>query len=182
MAVLLVEPSAYKIDLSTATQPVDEDKAPTKKRKGVRGRGRPSKPKKQKGAGGKKYADARGAKRGSRGRKQDVIYIQEQPQIDLDALNEGLYMLVQTGTCRRLVLTEIYANETPHKCKSRKDARIDICTHTYSYTDPTVPCCDICHPQLLELTRPGIAPMMPRQKAVKRGVPCEAVQDRLARW
>lgn len=46
----------------------------------------------------------------------------------------------------------------------------------------SVPCCDICCPHLLDLTRPGKPPVIPRQAAVKRGVPNTMVQDQLHEW
>lgn len=53
---------------------------------------------------------------------------------------------------------------------------------TISPAEPTVPCCDICDPTLLDRTRPGCPPRTPRQTAVKRGVPDKAVQVALNQW
>jgi len=32
--------------------------------------------------------------------EHDAVFIKEQPQINPEALNEGLYVLVQTGKCQ----------------------------------------------------------------------------------
>jgi hypothetical protein len=98
-------------DLEDAEQNKTSDKK--QKAKGSRWWDRRRKLKKQKGEGGKAYGNARGAKRGQRGGKHDAVFVREQPRIDPNALDEGLYVLVQTGKCRRLVLTEIYGNKPP---------------------------------------------------------------------
>jgi len=64
----------------------------------------------------KNYAIARGGQRGSNNPALDVILINDCPAIDEEADDEGLYSLVQSGICRRLVLTRIYGNKTPSKC------------------------------------------------------------------
>jgi hypothetical protein len=113
--VLLVEQSVYKVDLDNLPEAEDQTNSKTKANGKWKGRGKVRKLKKQKGKGGKAYGDARGAKRGARGGQHDTIFIKEQPQINPEALDEGLYVLVQTGKCRRLVLTEIYGNKSPRE-------------------------------------------------------------------
>lgn len=114
--MLLVEPSTYKIDPNAEDD--DEEVALTSKTKS-KGKGKPRrsgrarKLKKQKGKGGKAYANACGIRRGARGGMHDTIFVREQPLIDPEGLDEGLYVLAQTGKCRRAVLTEIYKNPTP---------------------------------------------------------------------
>ncbi|KAJ7226963.1 hypothetical protein GGX14DRAFT_693065 [Mycena pura] len=117
--------------------------------------------KKRKAAERKAYANSRGAKRGAIGGKHDFIFKQDTPILDPEAPNEGLYVLVQTGTCRRAVLTLIYGNKP---------------------AQPTVPCCDICCPELLDQTRPGKPLAVPRQSSVKRGEVNRDLQLVLHNW
>ncbi|KAJ7443700.1 P-loop containing nucleoside triphosphate hydrolase protein [Mycena latifolia] len=109
----------------------------------------------------KAHAKARGVHRGSAGGKHDAIFVRDTPPLDPESPNEGLHVLVQTGLCRRLVLTDIYQNKPPV---------------------PTVPCCDICCPELLDLARPGKPPPALRQSAVKRGEVDTEVQIQLNQW
>ena len=73
---------------------------------------------KKTGKDGQVHANSCGAKRGARGGQHDTIFVKEQPRIQPDAPDEGLHVLVQTGTCRRLVLTEIYGNRIPRNLLS----------------------------------------------------------------
>ncbi len=50
---------------------------------------------------------------GQRGGQQDEILTKTTFPLDPEAADEGLYVLVQAGTCRRLVLTEIFNNKHP---------------------------------------------------------------------
>ncbi|KAF8061542.1 P-loop containing nucleoside triphosphate hydrolase protein [Lyophyllum atratum] len=93
------------------------------------------------------YAIARGVKRGGADKKHDAVLVRDCPPIDPEAEDEGLVSLVQSGTCRRAILTKVYNNKP---------------------AEPTVPCCDICEPWLLDLTRPGEAPKSAaRRKKIK---------------
>lgn len=47
---------------------------------------------------------------------------------------------------------------------------------------PSVPCCDICDPSLLDRTRPGITSGTKRPLRVKRGKPSTLVLDELHAW
>jgi hypothetical protein len=64
----------------------------------------------------KQAAQARGSKQGTQDRKNDNI-LKQQPIIDAESMNEGLYALVQTGICHQKVLTEIYGNKPASKFK-----------------------------------------------------------------
>jgi len=55
------------------------------------------------------YAIAQGVKRGGAD-KNNTVVIHDCPPIDAEAEDEGLLSLVQSGTCRRAVLTKVYAN------------------------------------------------------------------------
>ncbi|KAF8808257.1 hypothetical protein BYT27DRAFT_7049518, partial [Phlegmacium glaucopus] len=107
------------------------------------------------------HAIARGGKRGSNDPKHDVILILDCPAIDEEADDEGLYSFVQSGTCRRMVLTQIYNNKPPN---------------------PIVPCCDICEPSLLDLTRPGNPMDSGKVSRIKVGESCSAVLEKLHDW
>ncbi|KAH7907966.1 P-loop containing nucleoside triphosphate hydrolase protein [Hygrophoropsis aurantiaca] len=139
IAVLLVEQSAFEVDLLEVNFQSDKEKKGKAKGKG------------------KAYGQTKGSSEGL----HDTIFVAEQPRLDPNADNEGLHVLVQTGICRRQVLTEIYKNQS---------------------AEPTVPCCDLCAPALLEKVRPGIAPVTQRQTSIKRGETSEMVQTHLHNW
>ena len=52
----------------------------------------------------------------------------------------------------------------------------------YHPPGPTVPCCDLCDPSLLNKTRPGTPPVVARQTTVKRGQASEYTQQKLVDW
>ncbi|KAJ7917805.1 hypothetical protein B0H13DRAFT_2322014 [Mycena leptocephala] len=133
LAILLVEPTAYAVDLVEASE------------KNGGGRGKKKGTKKEK----------------ETGRKHDAIFVVDTPPLDPEAEDEGLLVFVQTGECRRAVLTRIY-NHKP--------------------AQPLVSCCDICCPGLLDKTRPGKPPVVPRQLAVKRGEINPDIQPVLHNW
>ncbi|KAF8950950.1 hypothetical protein BDZ97DRAFT_1891098 [Flammula alnicola] len=103
------------------------------------------------------HAIARGGKRGSNDPGLDAILIRDCPAIDEEAEDEGLYSLVQSGVCRRSVLTQIVL-------------------------DPTVPCCDICDPSLLDRTCPGKRTDGAKTSRVKVGVLSSPVLEKLHDW
>ena len=53
---------------------------------------------------------------------------------------------------------------------------------TSSLTDPSVPCCDICHPELLNRTRPARSETVKRKPQVKFGLANSDVEDALHEW
>lgn len=117
LAVLLAEQSAFQVDLDDMGK-VQETTTSAKSSKGGRkkGKGRTHKQKKAKGKGGKKHGEARGSRRGARDGLHDAIFVREQPRIDPEGLDEGLYALVQTGRCRRNVITQVYNNKPTCQC------------------------------------------------------------------
>lgn len=62
-------------------------------------------------ASNKEYAKSRGVERGGFDPSKDESGDGEDIPLDTLALDEGLYTLVQTGKCRRLVLTRVFQNE-----------------------------------------------------------------------
>ncbi|CAA7269640.1 unnamed protein product [Cyclocybe aegerita] len=74
----------------------------------------------------------------------------------------GRHNTILSGTCQRRVLGVIYGHVL--------------------VAVPSVPCCDICCPELLNRTRPGKRPKNTRAKVVKRGEPCQLVIDAVVAW
>ncbi|KAI5891065.1 P-loop containing nucleoside triphosphate hydrolase protein [Schizophyllum commune H4-8] len=136
LAVLLVEPSAYNVDLLAG---LDAEVATTEKTEkgGKGGKRRRRKKPRRKVVKGKEYANLRGRQRGARSGKKDDFppgdVEQCIPRHDDDA--EGLYHVVQSRTCRREVIVGMF--------------------DSVKTVSPGVECCDICAPSLLDRTRPG---------------------------
>ncbi|KAJ7035030.1 P-loop containing nucleoside triphosphate hydrolase protein [Mycena alexandri] len=158
LTILLVEPSAYGIDLAEGI--ATKTSGGKGKKKGEKEK-ETNAEKREKAKKKKEYAKLRGVQRGGAGGKHDTIFVVETPALDPEAQDEGLLVFVQTMKCRRAVLTEIYNNKP---------------------AQPTAPCCDICCPQLLNKTRPGKSPAVARQSAIKRGEVNTDVQTALHQW
>ena len=110
LAVLLVEKSVYEADLSCLESAFEGKKS--KKGKGVRQSSMYPKATKQ-------YAISRGLLRGAYGGGTcDEILKRDEIALDRESMDEGLYTLVQTGKCRRKVLTTVFNNTNPCKCFS----------------------------------------------------------------
>lgn len=127
LAVLLVEQAAYGVDIgqdvreaeATAKGLPKRGKKQNKKRgkeKETAGAEKPKRKTKEEAKAQRNAAQARGSKRGTRDGQSDAIFVKEQPVLDAEIDDEGLHVLVQTGVCRRKVLTEIYGNKPPSKC------------------------------------------------------------------
>ncbi|EGN93326.1 hypothetical protein SERLA73DRAFT_156505 [Serpula lacrymans var. lacrymans S7.3] len=116
---------------------------------------------KQKKKTGKVHAQSQGSKQGAHGDLHDFILVKDEPVLDYATKDEGLLAFIQTGLCRRAVLTKVYGNKT---------------------NVVTVPCCNICDVSLLNEIRPGIISMQKRQSAAKKGEICEFVCENLQLW
>ncbi|KAH6899240.1 P-loop containing nucleoside triphosphate hydrolase protein, partial [Coprinopsis sp. MPI-PUGE-AT-0042] len=107
LAVLLVQPSVYEADLFKWAELAKDEKGSEKEKKKKKKSIRQSTtyPKAPKG-----YSKQRGVERGSVGDDwvEDVAFRREEVPLDVASTNEGLYSLVQSGTCRRKVLAQIY--------------------------------------------------------------------------
>ncbi|KAH9929200.1 P-loop containing nucleoside triphosphate hydrolase protein [Fomitopsis serialis] len=177
LAILIVERSAYALNLtldepssnglnqaprlSDAALPAQRsNKAPARRGKPVI-RGRKKKTSTQAKAN-KEYADAHGINRGGTSRK-DGVPASKQPCLDPDALDEGLLAFVQSTTCRRRVWADAF--ESP-----------------FSAPTGALACCDICHPGLLDRTRPGPGTQTARTKRVIRGLQDVEAQSALYQW
>ncbi|KAI0075723.1 P-loop containing nucleoside triphosphate hydrolase protein, partial [Panus rudis PR-1116 ss-1] len=158
LAILLVEPSAYKLD---PFKVMDKQQSPSKK--GVKQRSaKPTMPK------ASQYALEHGVKRGGLGQK-DVRPTGEQPPLNLEREDEGLLAYVQSTQCRRKVWQEVFEN----------GSTLEMTNHTSE-----IPCCDICNPELLDRTRPGVCPKSKSgsTKTPTRGFPDRAAQLKLEDW
>ena len=103
LAVLLVEKSVYEANLTR----LDEASSGHKKKSVRQSSTYPKAP--------KGYAIQHNVQRGSFGGLSDENLWKEDVPLDAKSLDEGLYSLAQTGSCRRKVLTGIYGNDTPHE-------------------------------------------------------------------
>lgn len=118
LAILLVERSAYGLDCE---QLVSELRAEASKGKGKNKttkakQKQTTRPERTTGeyekSTEKDFASSRGVKRGSRDGKSDVHPMAGwEPDMDPRAKDEGLLAFVQTGSCRRTVLTRVYKNK-----------------------------------------------------------------------
>jgi superfamily II DNA/RNA helicase len=107
LAVLLVERSAYEVDLKALDEEAEAQSVEGKKAAGkTKGKGT------KKTKGGKTYADAAGVNRGTYGGQSDTIFARVEPSAGFKGKDEGLYVLVQTSLCRRKVLHKVYDNRT----------------------------------------------------------------------
>ena len=106
IAVLLVERSAYSIDIQTPAGVESAPTAPQAKRAKGRSRGKVTTARK---SGPKGHADLHGVKRGnSTGTCDGPLNKINQPRIDQEAADEGLLAFVQSTQCRRQVWREVY--------------------------------------------------------------------------
>lgn len=126
LAVLLVEKSAYSLNCEELVSELQgESKGKKTKPKGRgKAKGKDKQPAQQEHTTGeyaksteKDFAQSRGVKRGSCDRKSDEHpKVGWEPRIDCRAKDEGLLAFVQTGSCRRNILTTVYENATPGQC------------------------------------------------------------------
>ncbi|KAL4263445.1 hypothetical protein AB1N83_008683 [Pleurotus pulmonarius] len=157
LAVLLVEKSAYAKAVNGDTEGETDMKG---KKKGTRRKGAVAAALGAKGEA-KAHSVERGINQGGYDGTDDGVRSHEQPKLDLEAEDEGMSAFIQTETCRREVLREVFGNKKP---------------------EPLVECCDICCPQLLDRVHP--APPLPvqRQSAIRRGQPILGVKSILNAW
>ncbi|KAI0675802.1 P-loop containing nucleoside triphosphate hydrolase protein [Trametes maxima] len=160
LAVLLVEKSAYNVDLvrsgpNTNTDPSSDHPAllSLAAKEGVSKRT-------QKEV--REYAKSHGVERGG-SKKHDAHPNGPQPQLDPEsAPDEGLLVFVQSTTCRRRIWAQAFDSSLA--------------------TEPTVQCCDLCHPQLLDKTHPATVQRQRQNKASKRGEPNALAERKLREW
>ncbi|KAJ6543187.1 P-loop containing nucleoside triphosphate hydrolase protein, partial [Mycena sp. CBHHK59/15] len=159
LAVMLVERTAFEVNSTGIDSNAKPVEASIRGRVGARGAGGRGSRGGRGGRGracggaklGKDYAVLHGQKRGSYGSKDDTIIRQSEPDIPNDAPGEGLYIYIQSTTCRAAVQATIFGN-------------MDLCR------DPAN-CCDLCNKQLFDRTRPSKPVPAAHQQTAKKGVP-----------
>ena len=113
--MLLVEKSVYDADvlkyLESASDERETEGSKKKKSRGVRQATTYPKATKESG-----YALSRGVVRGGADKDKDNTADGTDVPLDDMAIDEGLYSFVQTGSCRRRVLTAVYKNKEPGGC------------------------------------------------------------------
>ncbi|KAH9920827.1 P-loop containing nucleoside triphosphate hydrolase protein, partial [Epithele typhae] len=140
VAIMLVERKWYNVDLVSANPKPKKDPKLTQI-----------------------YAREHGVDRGS-STKEDTVPVGSQPTLDLDSDDEGLLVFIQSLTCRRQIIAEIF------------DSTVDS-------GKLTVPCCDICDPSLLDQARPSPPVKAEKQSRMpKKGTPDRAAQRKLIAW
>lgn len=177
LAVLLVKKSAYDVDLKE-TMRLQEEK-PSKKKTICTATDHPK-------SMDKNYAINHGVLVwGAYDGASDKIPADvEGGKVPLDKLSmdKGLHSLVQELTCRRSVLTAVYKNKKPSKLSISMWPPDMIKAHNLC-KDPTVPCCDLCSPSLLNRTRPGPPPKNTWKKACPTpGVVDKELKKEIVRW
>ncbi|KAH9914216.1 P-loop containing nucleoside triphosphate hydrolase protein [Fomitopsis serialis] len=166
IAILLVERSAYSINLQVTPQEDESSSAP-RSNKRRRGRKAPGPPKDGRKKVPKDYAKRHGVNRGSSaGSNSDgILNPADQPKINHDAEDEGLLAFVQSTQCRRKIWREIYE-----------------CPASGHDTTLPVPCCDVCDASLLDRARPPVVQSTRRNAKQKVGLPDPAAQTVLEEW
>ncbi|KAL1671144.1 P-loop containing nucleoside triphosphate hydrolase protein [Schizophyllum commune] len=125
-AVLLVESAAYNKVIAVELGDAEEGAATSSHRV--------AKPPNLTSTETTVYAKAHGRGRGAHNRRDSFpCSAWQQLPIEPDDETEGMYHFVQTKGCRRLILNQVFNNPLPAR--------------------PTVPCCDTCNPELLDLVR-----------------------------
>lgn len=114
LAVLLVERSAYNVDLDDS-ETVIPTKGPQQRKKTKKGEKaeKKSKAKQKSKKEVQAYAIAHGVRRGEQDGRFDEVAVKCCPPFKPDAADEGMHVFVQTTLCRREVLTATYNNEEP---------------------------------------------------------------------
>jgi hypothetical protein len=181
LAVLLAELSAFSVDIQATLEALQ--KATMAKTGDARtAKGRPRRNKKV--AVKKDIAISRGLKRGSMNPTYDSQppLAKSQAPVDPNADDENLLVFVQTGICRRKVLTEVYKNDIPGEFSGSDTDPYVKQRLTDLVQEPTTACCDICTPTLLDRIRPRIHLKQTRRVKITRGVPDKTTQGHLFVW
>ena len=124
----------------------------------------------------KDYARSHGRFRGA-WNANDALTPVADPPFTEDDKSEGAYLFVQATSCRRQVLRTVFVNP-PSRLFYHPN--YFIVSHTLS--EPTVPCCDICDPNLLDLVRPGQRPSSTTKKLTYSKHPNMVVVSALREW
>lgn len=109
LAVLLAEKSIYNADLTDLEKAAQNETGAAKgkgKKKSVRQSSEYPKATKE-------YAIAHGVRRGGFDEHYDTDPMPTDVPLDRDSIDEGLYSFVQSVTCRRKVLMQVFGNDIP---------------------------------------------------------------------
>ena len=188
LVVLIVERSAYSIDLNNAhtqnatadaVSVTTTDRAAAASQPGKRtARGRKKKMDLPRAKAPKQYAEAHGVNRGGTAR-MDHSPTADQPHLDAEALDEGLLAFVQSTQCRRRIWAEAF--ESPVEGKSNIE-RFEYLHLTLQMVAATGPCCDLCDPSLLDRSRPALVTREKRRKRISCGLPDIRAKLALRKW
>ncbi len=158
IAILLVEKSVYEEDLFSPQKPMENAKRGEKKKtRTVPEDSQRTEP----------IYHSRGVKRSSRSGKKIWCHTLMSLHWMLKQRMKVWRVFVQTGKCRR----QIWGKSTATK---RLVRLIPSCESDQALTlidsDPIIPCCDICCPELLNQACPGLAPKVQKEKKAKKDV------------
>jgi hypothetical protein len=161
--VLLVEPTAYSIRLS---RPKKQGRGKKKRlEEASQAAATYSQPGEE-----KDYARSHRRFRGARNTNNALTPTPvSDPPFSKDDESEGVYLFVQTTSCRRQVLRTVFVNPPPRLSHFLSSLVSFIVSHILS--EPTVTCCDVCDPTLLDLVRPGPRPTSTTKKLAYRKQP-----------
>lgn len=176
--IILVEPSAFTRDIVAWANIEAAKGSGVKGAKGAKA----AKPKALSAA----FAAAHGRLRGSADKSvDDIEYLEDFDMSSLERLlladktSEGLYVMVQCTACRLVVPNRVYQNpaaggtlQYPYK----------IHASLTCLKAPQVPCCDICHPELLDLVRADTRQRGTRVPQVPKREPNKKIRDALYDW
>ncbi|KIM45740.1 hypothetical protein M413DRAFT_430484 [Hebeloma cylindrosporum] len=176
LAVMIVEKSAFEVVATSlddvedrgSNSPVsDQRSSEATSKKGKSGRGRGGFRGGRRGGGlkgGAAYGVLHGSKRGQHGGAHDAAGEKaDEPLGTVEvAPKEGLYLYIQTGNCRRVLLGKVFRNTPSGIILGR--------------------CCDRCNPELFDETRPGKPIAASRTRATKKGPPQDSVRETLYEW
>jgi hypothetical protein len=171
--VLLTGPSAYLVLLSL---PEDND---SKERKPKRGQGRKSGSLKQ-ATKEKDYVQHRGQFCGDRVCHNALTPLPQDLTVDDNDPTEGLYHFVQATNCQHGVITDVFNN--PDSSEHKLINALHDMTMLTNAAAPTILCCDICSPSLLDHTRPGMKPHTDHARQVTKKEVSEALFDLIKDW
>ncbi|KAL0566273.1 hypothetical protein V5O48_015743 [Marasmius crinis-equi] len=132
LAVLLVERSAYAKSVTTLDNCAVAAKVQGEKGTG-KGKAKGKKMKTMSAKEAKAHAVACGVNHSAYGGESDQVYVKDEPPLNKDMEDEGLLVLIQTGICRRRVLTKVFKNNESYEYKSNECG-----TETHQGSQPPV--------------------------------------------
>ncbi|KLO06253.1 P-loop containing nucleoside triphosphate hydrolase protein, partial [Schizopora paradoxa] len=164
IAVLLAEPSAYSVDTASSA---DVGEAESGRHGNLHRKKQPSAPKgshSKKARRPKEFAEMHGRHRGQRNGARDNLpdLIEADGEVCIQEDTEGMHAFVQTIACRRKIQHTVFNNPDTGP--------------------PSVQCCDICCPSLLDESRPGIGPKTKRSPKLPDINPSPTLFASLVRW